>query len=106
MNIMIIVTTTSRETLVDAFRFGITSLNQGHSVKVHLMGECLHSEEALAALGSENVVDAFCEFAGDLYACKSKAIPIQDALPRGCKPATIHNLVHYCTEWADKVITF
>lgn len=106
MKIGIIIETKEYEKSWNAMRFAVTSVRQGHEVKVFLMGEAVeivnltHEKYDTAAQ-----VEAFVEVGGELMACgtclQSRNMEGSDV----CPLSTMIDCVRL-VEWADKVVTF
>ncbi len=106
MKLGIILETKEYEKAWNAFRFATTAIQNGHEVKVFLMGEAVETEnlthEKYDVAGQLN---AFTEAGGIILACgtclKSRQMNATDA----CPVSTMIDCVKM-VEWADKVVTF
>lgn len=106
MKLGIILETKELEKAWNAMRFAVTSIKQGHEVKVFLMGEAVECETLTHE--KYNVADQlniFVQSGGTLLACgtclKSRNLEGSDV----CPISTMVDCVKM-VEWADKVVTF
>ena len=106
MKIGIIIETKEPEKAWNAFRFAVTSLKQGHEVKVFLMGEAVECQEI-----SHNTFDvqaqmrSFAEHGGTILACGTCIKSRNMSETEMCPISTMIDCVEM-VEWADKVLTF
>ena len=106
MKFGIILETKEHEKAWNAVRFCVTSLKQGHEVKLFLMGEAVEIESIKDE--QYDVVDQlakFTELKGELLACGTCLISRHLDKKTACPISTMIDCVEM-VEWADKVITF
>lgn len=106
MKLGIILETKEAEKAWNAFRFAVTALKKGHTVKLFLMGEAVEVETITAE--PYNVADQLAQFLandGEILACgtclRSRNLADQTA----CPISTMVDCVEL-VEWADKTVTF
>jgi uncharacterized protein involved in oxidation of intracellular sulfur len=106
MKLGIILETKEPEKAWNAFRFANTGRNQGHEVKVFLMGEAVECEGLThTKYNVDDQLKKFNEIGGEIMACgtclKSRKI-------EGSETCLISNMIDCLNmvEWADKVVTF
>jgi sulfur relay (sulfurtransferase) complex TusBCD TusD component (DsrE family) len=106
MKIGIIIETKEPEKAWNAFRFAVASKNNGHEVRVFLMGEAVECEhlthEKFDVAGQ---LKSFVEAGGTILACGTclKSRHLQGTA--ACPLSTMADCVKM-VEWADKTVTF
>lgn len=106
MKLGIILETKELEKAWNAMRFAVTSIKQGHEVKVFLMGEAVECETLThEKYNVGDQLNIFVQSGGTLLACgtclKSRNLEGSDV----CPISTMVDCVKM-VEWADKVVTF
>lgn len=106
MKIGIILETKEYEKAWNAFRFAITSINQGYEVKVFLMGEAVECEGLThEKYNVDKQLRKFVDAGGEILACgtclKSRNLDSTEACPISTMIDCIQMVV-----WADKTVTF
>ena len=106
MKFGIILETKEDEKAWNAIRFAVTAKNQGHEVKVFLMGEAVEIENLTHEKYDVSAqIKALNEAGGDILACgtclKSRSMNGSDV----CPISTMIDCVEM-VEWADRVVTF
>ena len=106
MKLGIIIETKEFEKAWNAMRFAVASKNNGHDVKVFLMGEAveienLHHEKYDAAAQ----VNEFNKAGGELLACGTCLKSRNMGGSEICPLSTMNDCVDM-VEWADKTVTF
>jgi len=106
MKLGIIIETKEYEKAWNAFRFAVTAIKAGHSVKVFLMGEAVEIEtlvhEKFVAAGQ---LKAFVAVGGEIQACGPCLKSRQMECSQACPLSTMKDCLAV-VEWADKVVTF
>jgi sulfur relay (sulfurtransferase) complex TusBCD TusD component (DsrE family) len=106
MKLGVIIETKEFEKAWNAMRFAVTAKENGHWVKVFLMGEAVEIENLThEQFNVAAQVSAFHDVGGDILACgtclKSRSMGGTDV----CSISTMIDCVEM-VEWADKVVTF
>lgn len=106
MKIGIIIETKEPEKAWNAFRFAVTSVKQGHEVKVFLMGEAVECEGLThERYNVDEQLKLFVAAGGEILACgtclKSRHLEGTES----CPLSTMVDCVNMVT-WADKTVTF
>lgn len=106
MKLGIIIETKEFEKAWNAMRFAVASKNNGHDVKVFLMGEAveienLHHEKYDVAAQ----VNEFNKAGGELLACGTCLKSRNMGGSEVCPLSTMNDCVDM-VEWADKTVTF
>ena len=107
MKIGIIIETKELEKAWNAFRFGTTSIKQGHFVKIFLMGEAVECEGLTHQIYNvDEQLHKFVDAGGELLACGTciKSRQLEESL-KICPISTMVDCVNMVT-WADKTLTF
>ena len=106
MKIGIIIETKEYEKAWNAFRFAVTAKNQGHEVKVFLMGEAVECEGLVHK--KYNVAEQlknFVNIRGEILACGTCLKSRQLDSTESCPISTMIDCVNVVT-WSDKTVTF
>lgn len=106
MKLGIIIETNDPEKSWNAMRFAVTSKNQGHEVKVFLMGAAVEIQNLThEKYNTAAQVEQFYDINGEILACgtclKSRMIEGNEVCPLSTMIDCL-NMV----EWADKTVTF
>lgn len=106
MKLGVIIETKEFEKAWNAFRFAVTAVKTGHSVKVFLMGEAVECEGLThEKYNVDEQLNLFQEVGGELLACGTclKSRQLDDAST--CPVSTMADCLQM-VEWADKTVTF
>lgn len=106
MKIGIIIETKEYEKAWNAFRFAVTAKNQGHEVKVFLMGEAVECEGLThEKYDVKEQLKKFVEIGGEILACGTclKSRLLDSTVT--CAISTMIDCVNVVL-WADKTVTF
>lgn len=106
MKIGIIIETKEYEKAWNAFRFAIVAKEQGHEVKIFLMGEGVECVELThEKYNVKEKYDDFVSMGGIVYACGTC---LRSRNMQGTETCPLSNMMT-CVDmvvWADKVVTF
>ena len=106
MKVGIILNTNKPETVWNAFRFGLTSLYDGHSVKVFLLGEGVeYNTKKDDKFDVGKTLKRYLEMKGELYACGTCLTIRQKEAEEYCPISTMNDMLTIIKE-SDKVLTF
>jgi sulfur relay (sulfurtransferase) complex TusBCD TusD component (DsrE family) len=106
MKIGLIIETKEYEKAWNAFRFAVTSKEQGHEVKVFLMGEAVECEGLThEKYNVDEQLQRFIEVGGEILACGTCLKSRQLDSTESCPLSTMIDCVNMVT-WADRVVTF
>ncbi|MDY8094906.1 DsrE family protein [Paenibacillus polymyxa] len=106
MKLGIVIETKEEEKAWNAFRFSVTAVNQGHKVKVFLMGEGVECVElTYDKFNVADQIDAFSKAGGEILACGTCLTSRSMEATEVCPISTMIDCVNM-VEWADKVVTF
>jgi len=106
MKIGIILETKESEKAWNAFRFALTAKNQGHEVKMFLMGEAVECEGLTHDKYNVDVqLKAFSDAGGEIMACGTCLKSRQLNATEACPVSTMADCVNLVV-WADKMVTF
>lgn len=106
MKIGVIIETKEYEKAWNAFRFAVTALQQGHGVKVFLMGEAVECQGLThEKYNVDRQLQKFVHEGGEILACgtclKSRNLESTEACPISTMVDCVNMVV-----WADKTVTF
>ncbi|WP_312908448.1 DsrE family protein [Natronosalvus caseinilyticus] len=101
----IVLETADPERAWNAFRFGITALEDGHDVSVFLLGEGVEAETISGGqFDVRERMEAFADAGGDLLACGT-CLEIRNSEGSDvCPVSTMSDLLEMVTD-ADRVLT-
>ena len=105
MKIGIVINTNEPETVWNAFRFGVTSLNSGHEVRMFLYGKGVESEDIKSEFNIREQISFFCNNGGKILACESCLKMRQKTASKVCMIGHQEDLLKLIEE-SDKVLTF
>lgn len=106
MKIGIILNSNDSETAWNAFRFGIESLNKGHSVKAFLLGKGVECESLQGKkFNVQKAIGAFKKRNGSILACGTCLKIRKMEKSKICPNSTISEMLQLVEE-SDKVLTF
>ena len=106
MKIGIIIETKEFEKAWNAFRFAITTKNEGHEVKVFLMGEAVECEGLThEKYNVDEKLKNFVNAGGEILACGTCLKSRQLDGTETCPISTMIDCVNMVI-WADKTVTF
>lgn len=106
MKFGIILETKAFEKAWNAFRFANTAVQQGHEVKVFLMGEAVECEGLTHAVYNvDEQLKKFAAVGSEILACGTCLKSRKLNGSKICPVSTMLDCVNM-VEWADKVITF
>lgn len=104
-SIGIVLETSDPERAWNAFRFGITALEDGHEVSVFLLGEGVEAEEITDdQFDVRDRMEAFDEAGGELLACGTCLEIRNSDESEVCPISTMNDLLELVTT-ADRVLT-
>ncbi|MDO8897543.1 MAG: DsrE family protein [Bacteroidales bacterium] len=106
MKIGIILQTKEYEKAWNAFRFAVTAKQQGHQVKVFLMGEAVECEGLThKTYNVDEQLNTFVRIGGEILACGTCLKSRQLNETEACPISTMVDCVNLVV-WADKVVNF
>ncbi len=105
MKIGVIINTNEPETVWNAFRLGVTSLNAGHKVRMFLYGKGVESEDIKSEFNIREQISLFCNNGGKILACESCLKMRQKTASKVCMIGHQEDLLNLIEE-SDKVLTF
>ena len=101
----IVLETADPERAWNAFRLGITALDEGHEVSMFLLGEGVEAEEILDdQFDVRDRMEAFVDAGGDLQACGTCLDIRNSEESEYCPMSTMADLLEIVTS-ADRVLT-
>lgn len=104
-SIGLVVETSDPERAWNAFRLGITALEEGHEVSAFLLGEGVECEEITGEpFDVRDRMEAFVDAGGDLEACGTCLELRQQDDFEACPVSTMQDLLAVVTE-SDRVLT-
>jgi len=107
MKIGIIIETKEYEKAWNAFRFAITAKEQGHEVKVFLMGEAVECEGLThEKYNVDEQLHKYVDAGGEILACGTciKSRKLENSMVL-CPISTMIDCLNVVV-WADKTVTF
>ena len=106
MKIGIVLNSNEPETAWNAFRFGVESLDKGHTVKLFLLGKGVECESLQdKKFDVQRMVNAFKKRNGILLACGT-CLKVRDKEENGiCPVSTMDDMLNLVVE-SDRVLTF
>ncbi len=107
MKIGIILNSNEPETIWNAFRFGVESLNKKHIVKLFLLGKCVEAENVKDDRFPfiEGTIKKFIKNNGVLLACGTCLKIREKKESKICPVSTIQEMLQLVEE-SDKILTF
>lgn len=106
MKFGIVLETKEPEKAWNAFRFAVASRENGHEVKIFLMGEAVECEDLThEKFDVAGQLKAFVAAGGMVLACGACLKSRQMNATEACPLSTMNDCVKL-VEWADRVMTF
>ncbi len=107
MNIGIILATIDPENVWDVFRFANKAIEEGHKVKIFLLGrgvDILKIDDPKFKDKIKEEMEVFDEYGGELIACGT-CIQLREQEWGYCPIGTMQDMLDVVT-WADKLLVF
>jgi uncharacterized protein involved in oxidation of intracellular sulfur len=106
MKIGIILETRENEKAWNAFRFAVTAINEGHEVKVFLMGEAVECQGLIHdKFNVDEQLKKFAAVGGEILACGTCLKSRQLEGTEVCPVSTMLDCINMVV-WADRTVTF
>jgi uncharacterized protein involved in oxidation of intracellular sulfur len=106
MKIGIILETRENEKAWNAFRFAVTAINEGHEVKVFLMGEAVECQGLIHdKFNVDEQLKKFAAAGGEILACGTCLKSRQLEGTEVCPVSTMLDCINMVV-WADRTVTF
>jgi sulfur relay (sulfurtransferase) complex TusBCD TusD component (DsrE family) len=106
MKIGIILETRENEKAWNAFRFAVTAINEGHEVKVFLMGEAVECQGLIHdKFNVDEQLKKFAAAGGEILACGTCLKSRQLEGTEVCPVSTMLDCINMVI-WADRTVTF
>ena len=106
MKIGIILNSNEPETVWNAFRFGVTGLGKGYSVKVFLLGKGVECENIQdEKFNVQKMINTFIKQNGEILVCGTCLKSRGEKKSKICPVSTMEEMLKIVEE-SDKVLTF